>query len=196
MIRIELIANHSVEENILEALSREEAGKFYTKYPTVFGVGSMGPRMGDAIWPEENFAMVIWCDEDEARRVERAIASVKQQFPDEGIKLFGIFAGASAGGILSGAKSPAENPPPAAESIAPDAGPLAREGGPAPGTASTRNAGEAAGLAKALEQGRRERALADAERLLAYGLSAEQTAAILELPLEEVRGLPSKPNSG
>ncbi|MDR3334880.1 MAG: hypothetical protein LBT13_08365 [Treponema sp.] len=88
MLRIEIIANHSVEENILEAFAREQVGKFYTKYPSVFGVGSSGPRMGDAIWPEENFSLVVWCEEEEAHGIERAIAAVKQRFPDEGIKLF------------------------------------------------------------------------------------------------------------
>jgi hypothetical protein len=90
MIRVEVVANHSVEENILEALKDEGVGKFYTKYPNVFGVGSTGPRMGDAIWPEENFALVVWCDEEEARGIARAVARVKEQFPDEGIKLFGL----------------------------------------------------------------------------------------------------------
>ncbi|MDR2482141.1 MAG: hypothetical protein LBD08_00735, partial [Treponema sp.] len=90
MLRIEIIANHSVEENILEALRDEGAGKFYTKYPSVYGVGSTGPRMGDAIWPEENFALVVWCEETEARSIARAVAKVKEHFPDEGIKLFGL----------------------------------------------------------------------------------------------------------
>jgi hypothetical protein len=90
MIRIEIVANHSVEENILEALKDEGAGKFYTKYPGVFGVGSSGPRMGDAIWPEENFALVIWCEEAEAQGIARAVHLVKEQFPGEGIKLFGL----------------------------------------------------------------------------------------------------------
>jgi len=88
MIRIEIIANHSVEENIQEALKKEDAGKYYTKYPGIFGVGSAGSRMGDAVWPEENFALVIWCEEEEARAIERAINSVKEKFPGEGIKLF------------------------------------------------------------------------------------------------------------
>ena len=90
MIRLEIIANHSVEENILEALVKEGAGKYYTKYPNILGVGSAGPRMGDAIWPEANFALVIWCDAEEAAGVERAVAAVKKQFPEEGIKLFGL----------------------------------------------------------------------------------------------------------
>jgi hypothetical protein len=90
MIRAEIIANHSVEENILEALAQENAGKYYTKYPSILGVGSAGPRMGDAVWPAENFSIVIWCEEEEARAIQRAIASVKEKFPGEGIKLFGI----------------------------------------------------------------------------------------------------------
>ena len=90
MIRIEIIANQSVEENILESLTKEQVGKFYTKIPGVLGVGSTGPRMGDAVWPEENFALVIWCEEEEASGIQRAIARVKEKFPGEGIKLFGV----------------------------------------------------------------------------------------------------------
>jgi hypothetical protein len=90
MIRLEIIANHSVEENILEALAKEGVGKFYTKYPTIYGIGSSGPRMGDAIWPEENFALVIWCEELEACTIKRVVEGVKSHFPDEGIKVFGL----------------------------------------------------------------------------------------------------------
>jgi hypothetical protein len=89
MIRVEIIANHSVEENILEVLAKEGVGKYYTKYPNILGVGSSGPRMGDAVWPEENFALVIWCEAEEARAIQRAVLSVKQKFPGEGIKVFG-----------------------------------------------------------------------------------------------------------
>jgi hypothetical protein len=90
MIRIEIVANYSVEENILSALKDEGVGKYYTKYTGVLGVGSSGPRMGDAVWPEENFALVIWCEEDEGRAIGRAVNRVKEHFPDEGIKLFGL----------------------------------------------------------------------------------------------------------
>jgi nitrogen regulatory protein PII len=90
MIRIEIIANPSVEENIMEALAKAGVGKYYTKVPSILGTGSSGPRMGDAIWPEENFALVIWCEVEEARGIARAVAGVKKQFPDEGIKLFHI----------------------------------------------------------------------------------------------------------
>jgi hypothetical protein len=89
MIRLEIIANRSVEENILEALLIAGAGKYYTKFPTTYGVGTSGPRMGDAIWPEENFAIVIWCEKEEAQKIRGAIKAVKKQFPDEGVKMFG-----------------------------------------------------------------------------------------------------------
>ena len=90
MIRIEIIANRSVEENILEALSKEGAGKYYTMIPSVLGVGACGPRMGTAVWPEENFALIIWCEEEEAQAIQRAVKTVKEKFPGEGIKLFGV----------------------------------------------------------------------------------------------------------
>jgi hypothetical protein len=90
MIRLEIIANQSVEENILEALKRAGVAKQYTKYPDIYGVGSSGPRMGDAIWPEVNFALVVWCEEEEARAIESAIAPVKERFPNEGVKIFGL----------------------------------------------------------------------------------------------------------
>ena len=113
MIRIEIIANHSVEENILEALAKEDAGKYYTKYPSILGVGSTGPRMGDAVWPEENFALVIWCGQEEAAAIERAVASVKEKFPDEGIKVFTLSASAQqAPAFAPAAAEPPRQPDP------------------------------------------------------------------------------------
>lgn len=90
MIRLELFANRSVEEDLFDAFSKAGVVKQYTKIPVVHGVGSSGPRMGDAVWPEENFALIIWCDEAEARRIAIAVEEVKQKFPHEGIKLFGM----------------------------------------------------------------------------------------------------------
>ena len=90
MLRIEIIANHSVEENVLDVLKEHGVGKHYTLYPNVKGVGTSGPRMADAVWPEENFVMVIWCDKEEAKAIKQAVEEVKGKYPDEGIKLFGI----------------------------------------------------------------------------------------------------------
>ncbi|MDR1803911.1 MAG: hypothetical protein LBQ94_09920 [Treponema sp.] len=108
MIRLEIIANHSVEENILEALTKAGVGKYYTKYPVIFGVGSSGPRMGDPIWPEENFALVIWCEEEEARAIKLAVEGVKERFPNEGIKVYGLAEAAAAQKAEAAAEATAE----------------------------------------------------------------------------------------
>jgi len=110
MIRIEIIANHSVEENLLDACRYEGVGKYYTKYPVIHGVGTSGPRMGDAIWPEENFAMVIWCEEEEAKGIERAVSFVKKKFPDEGIKLFSSRTEGSTQAPAGGGEQPKPEP--------------------------------------------------------------------------------------
>ena len=111
MIRLEIIANQSVEENILDSFKFEGVGKYYTKYSNIYGVGTSGPKMGDAIWPEENFVLVIWCEEEEARGIERAIGFVKNKFPDEGIKVFGLPPSPAAGEPLAQSEPSSEAPP-------------------------------------------------------------------------------------
>lgn len=88
MKRVEIIANRAVEEDLLDAFAEAGVAKQYTKFPIVYGVGSSGPRMGDAVWPEENFALVVWCEEYEAHEIVKAVDVVKVRFPNEGIKVF------------------------------------------------------------------------------------------------------------
>lgn len=88
MKRVEIIANRSVEEDLMEAFAAADVARHYTKIPVVHGVGDKGPRMGDAVWPEENFVMIVYCDDAEAHRIKDLCASVKKRFPDEGVKVF------------------------------------------------------------------------------------------------------------
>ena len=88
MVRMEIIADNAVEDDIMEALRENGAGKHFTKIPAVHGEGDSTPKHGNHIWPEENFLLVIYCDEEEALRIREVIAGVKAQFPQEGIKLF------------------------------------------------------------------------------------------------------------
>lgn len=90
MIRVEIIANRSVEEDLMEAFAHAGIAKQYTKIPVAYGVGAKGARMGDAVWPEENIILVVWCGEEEARKIAEAAAAVKTKFPNEGVKVFGI----------------------------------------------------------------------------------------------------------
>lgn len=88
MKRIEIIANNSIEVDIFEALEKRDVGKAFTKIPSVHGRGNSTPKRGDHIWPEENFILLIFCDDSEAQLIEEAVIEVKTRFKDEGIKLF------------------------------------------------------------------------------------------------------------
>ncbi len=90
MKRIEVIANRTVEEDILEEFSKRGVGKRYTKIPFVQGMGRQGPRKGDGVWPEENFILILYCGEHEAEGIRSAVFEVKRRFQSEGIKLFEI----------------------------------------------------------------------------------------------------------
>ena len=88
MKKLEIIANHSIEEDLFELLKNRNVGKRYTKVPVVHGAGDSEPKQGDHIWPEENFLLVIYCEEAEAEAVRDALRELKSYFPQEGIKLF------------------------------------------------------------------------------------------------------------
>lgn len=46
------------------------------------------PKLGDAVWPEENFLMIIYCEDDVVRRIEQAVELVRKKYDHEGIGLF------------------------------------------------------------------------------------------------------------
>ena len=88
MKRVEIIANQSVEEDIFEAFEKRDIVKSFTKIPSVHGSGNTTPKRGDHIWPEENFLLLIICEESEAQLIQEAVVEVKSKFEDEGIKIF------------------------------------------------------------------------------------------------------------
>ena len=88
MKRLEIVANKSVEDNLIELFDARGIGSRYTMIPVVHGRGGSGSRKGDHVWPEENFMLIIYCDEAEAEAMEEAVLEIKAAFPDEGIKCF------------------------------------------------------------------------------------------------------------
>jgi nitrogen regulatory protein PII len=87
MRRVEIIANLSVEADIMDML-REVGTEGYTKIPVVHGVGNSSPKMGDSVWPEENFMLMICTEENIALNIKENIKKLKEKFPDEGIKYY------------------------------------------------------------------------------------------------------------
>jgi hypothetical protein len=88
MKRMELIANRSVENEIIEALEEVVSDFYYTLLPEIHGKGKTKYRLGTATWPELNFLLISYLDDEAAAHVETAVRGVKEKFPREGIKLF------------------------------------------------------------------------------------------------------------
>lgn len=88
MIRAEIIANNSVQEDIIEVLEENVPGILYTVVPLVVGRGGADRKLGTTTWPETNFAMFSYIEDKYKRVVKACVDAVKTRFPDEGIKLF------------------------------------------------------------------------------------------------------------
>jgi hypothetical protein len=88
MNRMELIANHSVKDEIIGSLESKIRDFYYTLIPTVHGRGKSAYRLGTATWPEENFMLISYLDGPDALAAEAAVEEIKELFPGEGIKLF------------------------------------------------------------------------------------------------------------
>ena len=90
MKRLELIANRSVENEIIEALETCITDFYYTLLPQINGKGKTKYRLGTATWPELNFLLISYLDDENAVKAKTAIHNIKERFPLEGIKLFVI----------------------------------------------------------------------------------------------------------
>jgi len=72
----------------MELLELKGFASCFTKIPSVQGRGNSDPKQGDHIWPEENFLLIIYCDDQEAKVIEEAMDSIRDDFPDEGVCCF------------------------------------------------------------------------------------------------------------
>ena len=88
MIRVEVMANRSVQEDFFDRLAEREVGQHHTLFPEVQGVGNSGPRRGDHVWPEENFVFVTYVKKAEAKVIHEIVRELKELFAGEGIKIF------------------------------------------------------------------------------------------------------------
>ena len=92
MRRIEVIANRSVQEELIEAFEHALPDFFYTVVPVVHGRGRQKRRLGTSTWPEENFLLLAYIRDEDRTAVGNVVASVKRKYPKEGIKIFSVSA--------------------------------------------------------------------------------------------------------
>ncbi len=88
MRRVEIIAAQAIQDDLLDALAHYEVPMKYTIIPTVHGRGSTNPKLGNDVWPEENFLLLIYCEESMLDGIEQAIALVGKKYDHEGIGYF------------------------------------------------------------------------------------------------------------
>ena len=88
LYRAEIISNQSVQEDIIERLEQALPSIEYTVIPEIHGRGQRTKKLGDTIWPEMNFVLFTYVEEDAARKIKEIVEAVKQRFPNEGISLF------------------------------------------------------------------------------------------------------------
>ena len=88
MYRAEIVANQSVQEEIINLLEEHIPDILYTIIPLVTGRGKNSYKMGDGTWPETNFVLFSYIKDENMEIVRAIIQAVKKRFTDEGIKLF------------------------------------------------------------------------------------------------------------
>mgnify|MGYP007069840472 FL=1 len=88
MTRCEIIANQSVQDEIVSLMEEHIPGVLYTIIPTVTGRGKNSYKMGNGTWPETNFVLISYVDDGQVAMMKAIIKAVKERFAGEGIKLF------------------------------------------------------------------------------------------------------------
>ena len=88
MTRAEIIANQSVQDEIVSLMEEHIPGVLYTIIPTVVGRGKASYKMGSSTWPETNFVLIAYADDKIEKKISQIVRFVKLKFSTEGIKLF------------------------------------------------------------------------------------------------------------
>lgn len=88
--RMEVIANQSVKEELIDVLEGTITDILYTLIPTVHGHGDGDYKLGNTTWPESNFILISYIKESQVEFFKAAVQDLKKRFPTEGIKVFAI----------------------------------------------------------------------------------------------------------
>lgn len=88
MKRIEVIANQSVQADLIEAVEAAVPTIRYSLIPVVHGRGPHDWKLGTTVWPEENFVWFAYLEDPVATVVQKVVADLKAEFPHEGITIW------------------------------------------------------------------------------------------------------------
>ena len=85
MKRLEVIANKSVQEDVVQTFEAGVPGLRYTLIPVALGRGPADWKLGTTVWPEENFVLFTYQEDEIVAVLLGLIQGLKRQFPREGI---------------------------------------------------------------------------------------------------------------
>lgn len=88
MRRVEIIFSQAVEEDVFEGFKEHKIGSHYSKISAVTGSGFSSPKLGDAIWPQLNEMIIVYCKKNEAEKIVDFVKDLRKKYPVEGIACF------------------------------------------------------------------------------------------------------------
>lgn len=86
--RVEVIFSAALDEDFAEGFKKNKIGAHYTKLSGVTGAGFSNPKLGDAVWPQFNEMLIIYCSKEEAQKIVELAEQLRQKYPMEGVACF------------------------------------------------------------------------------------------------------------
>lgn len=86
--RVELIFSAAVDEDFMDGFKKKGIGAHYTKISGVTGAGFSNPKLGDAVWPQLNEMILVYCSKEEAEKIIDLAKDIREKYPMEGIACF------------------------------------------------------------------------------------------------------------
>jgi hypothetical protein len=90
MRRLEVIANQSVQVDLVEGLEAVVPRLQYTLISPVQGSGLRKKKVGDTVWPEVNFILISYMEDEYIGAARASLERLKERFPAEGIAFFDL----------------------------------------------------------------------------------------------------------
>lgn len=86
--RVEIILSAAVDEDFVEGFKKYKIGSHFTKISGVTGAGFSNPKLGDAVWPQLNEMIIVYCPKDEAEKIVDLVKEIREKYPMEGVACF------------------------------------------------------------------------------------------------------------
>ncbi|MBR5966715.1 MAG: hypothetical protein IK015_11430 [Treponema sp.] len=86
--RVEIILSAAVDEDFVEGFKKNKIGSHFTKISGVTGAGFSNPKLGDAVWPQLNEMIIVYCPKEEAEKIVGLVKEIREKYPMEGVACF------------------------------------------------------------------------------------------------------------